>query len=555
MPHNWRRLVLRLTAVVLFSQLVFSWQDPSQDANQKSVYKVAGTVINSVTGRPIPRVLVTLNGPIERAMLTGTEGEFFFDKLPAGNVELRVRKPGFFRLGKIGDDSPPIPVRVGPETENVTVKLDPEAVITGTITGKNEEPVDQALVDVLQWQVIEGRRRLNSINKTVQSDEDGNFRIAGLAPGRYYLSLKFQPFLHVMLGVPAGSANETYPALIYFPGSEDAAGATPLDLTAGQHLDVSFTLKTVPSFRVAGVITNGGNGKQLNSPMLADEFGQVLFQADRFDAQHGTFEFRTVPAGAYWLQYGAVDENGQYSGSRRKLTIQGNLLDLRLTVPRAIDIPVVMHTEFGRPEDLRGQCAQFAPGGAMEPSDCSNFPAAHIQLSSIDFRNEGYFSEAGPLKAGMFIRRVIPGSYIAHVLPIFGGYVYSVRCGELDLLREPLVVPESGPVPPIEVVLRDDSATLTIQLNTKKPMQQSFVLVFGTGVSTGPQIKTFLQGTELQAGPLPPGAYKIFAFDTPEEIDYADPDTLSKYASKAASITVTANEHASVLVDLIHTGE
>src|SRR5262249_43540004 len=45
-------------------------------------YKIQGTVVNAVTGHPIARALVELYLEGRRAMLTGAEGEFVFDKLP-----------------------------------------------------------------------------------------------------------------------------------------------------------------------------------------------------------------------------------------------------------------------------------------------------------------------------------------------------------------------------------------------------------------------------------------------------------------------------------------
>lgn len=556
MPRIWRNLVLWLTTILLFSHLLFGRQEPPESANQKNVYNVAGTVMNSVTGRPIPRVLMTLTGAPERAMLTDQEGKFAFDNLPAGNVELRVLKPGFFRYGKKGQDNPPIQLRVGSDTETITITLEPEGTITGTIAGKNEEPLEHASVGVLQWRSIEGRRQLAAAHTPVESDEDGNFHIAGLAPGRYYLSLR-APSSRYVFGVPAGKANETYPALTYYPASEDVAGAALLDVVAGQHLNVIFTLKPVPSFKIAGIITNGSEWKQLNSPNLTDEFGQLLYSAERFESQSGAFEFRAVPAGTYWLQFGATDQKGRYSAAYRKITVQGNQVDLRLAVPREIDIPVVVRTEFTHPENVHRECTRYLPSGEMRTSDCSDFPAVHVQLTSLDFHNQGFYSDSGFITAGsqVQVHGVIPGRYTVHLTPAFGGYVQSARCGQLDLFREPLVVPESGSVPPIEVVLRDDAATLEIHLNAEKSTQQSLLVLFRDPINTEPQMRTVMYGNEVQVAPLPPGAYRIFAFDTTDDVDYADPDTLSKYSSKAASITLSPNGRANALVDLIHIGE
>jgi hypothetical protein len=51
---------------------------------------------------------------------------------------------------------------------------------------------------------------------------------------------------------------------------------------------------------------------------------------------------------------------------------------------------------------------------------------------------------------------------------------------------------------------------------------------------------------------IAPGNYNVFAFDSQDGLDYANPEFLAKYASKAAPVTVTANGNASVVVEVIH---
>jgi hypothetical protein len=70
------------------------------------------------------------------------------------------------------------------------------------------------------------------------------------------------------------------------------------------------------------------------------------------------------------------------------------------------------------------------------------------------------------------------------------------------------------------------------------------IIVGGAGVNV-----------ELQTGGIAPGAYKVFAFDAIDSVDYRNPESLAQYASRAASVTVAPNGTASVNVELIRTGE
>jgi hypothetical protein len=53
---------------------------------------------------------------------------------------------------------------------------------------------------------------------------------------------------------------------------------------------------------------------------------------------------------------------------------------------------------------------------------------------------------------------------------------------------------------------------------------------------------------------LPPGNYKVLAVDTPE-FEYANPDVLQKYLSKAREISLAPNQRAKVELELVHIGD
>jgi len=68
-----------------------------QDSNDDK-YTLRGTVVNSVTGEAVRGALVQIYFNGQRSVLTGPDGKFQFDGLPAGqtNITVAARKPGFF---------------------------------------------------------------------------------------------------------------------------------------------------------------------------------------------------------------------------------------------------------------------------------------------------------------------------------------------------------------------------------------------------------------------------------------------------------------------------
>ena len=53
---------------------------------------------------------------------------------------------------------------------------------------------------------------------------------------------------------------------------------------------------------------------------------------------------------------------------------------------------------------------------------------------------------------------------------------------------------------------------------------------------------------------LPPGSYRVVAFDAQQEIDFHTPEGLAKYSGKGQTVTVEAGGTANVQLDLIQTG-
>lgn len=556
MSRYSRNAVLFTTLMLLLA--LAAW---SQTDDPKKTYTLAGTVMNSVTGKPIARVLVQLE-PSSRALLTGPDGSFSFDNVSAGRAEIHLTKPGYFRSSAPHAQyaaymvmSMPFPVEVGPETGKVVLKLTPTATITGTVQGNDDEPIEGVQISVLALRVNEGRRELQSEGRDATTDEDGNFRISGLVPGQYYVRANASWASRVILGAQSDNGGEAYPASVYFPASTDIAGAERLDLTGGQHKEVHFVLKTVPSFRIAGVVSRP-DGWKLNPPVFVDDMQQPILTVNRFDPQGGAFEFRGVPAANYFLLISGMDAQGGYSVNYQRFAVHSNLAGLRLALQPGFDIPIIEHVDFLHKEAVRGHCTSMGKSGETHESDCSDYPSIRLELHSLDFGQIQFNSDYGPLKGKPSLRGVMPGRYNVRAMPMFGGYVQSVRSGGVDLLHEPLVVPEDGNVDPIEVVLRDDGATLKIKIRDAKLSQPTLVLVFPDSLGTvQPQSTATTLADEVYLGPVPPGAYKVFAFDSVEQVNYASGEELAKYAEQATSVRVGANDNASVVVDLIHIGE
>ncbi|HKF20981.1 MAG TPA: carboxypeptidase-like regulatory domain-containing protein [Candidatus Angelobacter sp.] len=511
----------------------------------------------------MPRVLVQVMG---RAMLTGSEGEFSFsfDDLPTGMTSVvQLTKPGYFAPGaKARFPSPgSTSVALGPDTGKVVLKLAPEAVITGRVTGPDDEPLEGASVQVLAYMSVndDGPPRLLPV-RGARSDEDGNFRIAGLSAGRYYVTVRSASINRNLLGAQTAETNQAYPPLVYYPGTQELSAAALVDLAPGQRLEVPFSLSLLPAYKVSGTVIAVGEWKRVNPPMILDGAGQTLFAANTFDSKTGAFEFRVMPAGNYSVRLSGTDPQDRSRFFDHKIAISKPVSGLKLVLKPGLDIPVVIRADFTNPrQEMHGHCTSSLPSGGVQQSDCSDYPKAQVELIAADATGLRFTTDYGPLKDSQVfgIHEVAPGKYLVRARATFGGYVQSVRSGSVDLLQESLAVAEGGTVMPIEVVLRDDSATLKVAVRTEKPGGSGAIVLYADGAPLLPPTRwgTASVGSYSYLGGLAPGSYKVFAFDSLDGIDFARPDSLAKYASHAASVTLSPNHESSVIVDVIHTGD
>jgi hypothetical protein len=510
-------------------------------------------------------------------MLTGPEGEFAFHGVPAGHVQIEYTKPGYFRpstggvaqhLGRVFSRG----VEVGPDTEKIVLKLFPEAIISGRVVGQDEEPLEGATVEVMTYVWEEGRRIL-SMMRGVNTDEDGDFRVGGLASGQYILAVKSGGVARRVLGQQAPKSPVSYPGIIYYPGTPDLPSAVPIDLVPGQKMDARFSLSLQPAYNLAGKVVVSGEWKQVNGPTIIDSQDQPLFGVNRFDQSTGAFEFPAVPAGTYTIRVQGSDTRNYGRVTDQKVTVSQSVTNLQLSLRPGINIPLLARHEFSKAQPQGGSCDWQDHDGHQHHSDCSDYPAARVDLISIDSRARFSSNFQPPQdQADSVVAGVVPGKYIVRAQPAFGGYVQSLRSGELDLLREPLTVPEDGNVQPIEVLVRDDSGTLRVAVHSDKA-GMSVVVVLREGDLGSPTRLIYMLNNrsssyvingrlagpgEAYFAPLAPGDYKVLAVDSLDSLDgrsFDDPEFLAKYASRAASVTVTANGTAAITVDVIHNGE
>jgi hypothetical protein len=175
------------------------------------------------------------------------------------------------------------------------------------------------------------------------------------------------------------------------------------------------------------------------------------------------------------------------------------------------------------------------------------------------------FAQPGQGESSLEVAEVPPGIYAVQVFPNGSYYVQSARSGSLNLLEQNLTVAPGSSVDPIEIVLRDDFASLEGSVAMGAENDSATVIAIpeggqpqmrGVNVSRPwPNNDASHAAAVFEMGQLAPGNYKILAVDWAEDFEYGNPEVLRKYLSKAREISLVANQQAKIELELVHIGE
>lgn len=532
-----------------------------------ATYSVSGLVLNSVTGEPVRRALVQVAGPAldtttPLALLTDSEGRFNFPDLPESDITLAARKPGFFNDQELHPENfQPAIVHIGTNTPSMVLKLLPECTIWGHVVTTTGEPLEDTPVRVFFERVVDGRKHWELRNQTT-ADEDGQFRVAGLNPGRYLLVAGPNLSLAAPSIPGVHTVREEGFGPLLFPGVSELDSATLISAAPGQQTQADFSVKPEPVFKIAGTIS-GAAGMNGNL-QFRTRSGESLNWSGNFDPQSGKFDSR-VAAGSYILSFRAPDATGLVTAADVPVNVSSNVTGITLVPSSAPLLPV--HIEQRSSTSL-GQDSSISNtvqlGEQPRIPDQVTFIGPQLPCPQVRLLPTEAHLEEEPLQAGLVdnrpstfaVRNLVAGRYSVEILCNPPWYVQSASSGNTDVLREDLVITAGRRPDALEVVVRDDGTMLRGSLRADSEPVRGNVLLIPEQASLT-QIKLTMAAPTGEFGfiGIAPGDYKLLGFDSVDGLEFRNPDVLAPYLSHAVRITVQPHEQASATVERISVGK
>jgi hypothetical protein len=422
--------------------------------------------------------------------------------------------------------------------------------------------------------------------------------IGGDAQGLQTLATLAEGIGPLLQGVGGGTGNPP----VYYPGTLDPDGATPIPVAAAAEVrSVDFNLRPSRTATVSGRVsasfplnapaanagtrgdliqnlaqqfllgptsvqvnlTREGTARSRRNGLLGLRLGSTPVNAD------GTFEIKGVAPGQYNLTATARDPNGQEHSARTRVDVAsadvGNVVvalragtDVRGKVVadappqqfKMTSVRVSLVAEDGAAGGARGLAAAVAGaaggGGGGRGGLLAQVLGGEGQLATEAVAEDGSFTlkNAGALEYRVRVTGLPQGAYIV-----------SGRLGTKDALNGPFTVDDASAGLQLQLGFTPGRVTGVVADTRGTAAPGAQVVLVPDEARRGRNDAYFStnsdQNGQFTLNNVPPGSYKLFAWEDIPAGAYQYPDFIRRYEDRGQSITVNPNGTISANARLI----
>ena len=252
----------RALAFVLFLLSALLPASAQDSAHPASLPSLSGTVITEPGSQPLKKVLVQVVAEDQKkggnyTASTDDDGHFHVDHIAPGRYRIFFERTGFVSVNQRGLKSEVNVFTIQRPVEDLLFRMLPTAVIAGRVTDEDGDPMQGVRVLVQRKKPGKAGREAAGTEAT---NDLGEYRIAGLFPGQYWVvampppdARDYEPQHHK--SSTSDSQAETRYFTTYYPGTHDAAQSATVTLKAGDETPVNFLLVPSRAYRIRGIIT------------------------------------------------------------------------------------------------------------------------------------------------------------------------------------------------------------------------------------------------------------------------------------------------------------
>jgi hypothetical protein len=583
---------LIVTAISASPNAQQSARDAAPAAKRIGTGVVAGLVtLGDDAKTPVRRAVVTLtaaDGSEKLAAISGDDGRFTIERVPAGQYTLEADKPAHLTIA-YGARRPArrgtmLIVTDGQRVNDLTLSLPRGAVLAGRVALPNGQPVSNVQIVAVPSGLATGGGTPPAGAREFRTDDLGEFRLFGLAPDTYVVAAlpsfgrgevermsdgAISSVLRQLqqpgssAGTTGGSPVTVTYAPIYFPGTPSIGDARRITVTAGEvREDLSFTIAAFPAATIRGRVVGLDGAPTEAVALTLEAIGPALpagaTGVGRIDRpnRNGEFEVRGVSPGMYRLRARAggvrLDANGAAS-IRGDAQTQFAMADVSVA---GTDIDgVVLALQEGHrcagtltadgsaaPPAVTGASVIVEPITNGTPSVLAGNAMPGVASRDATVDDAGRFSVTGLEPFDYEIHVTLPPAMVTA-----GWHVESIRYGDRDLRDAPLTF-AAGSLEGVKIGLTTTVTELSGRLTTEAgaPATDYFIVAFPADRTlwhpASPRVRLLrpaVDGT-FSTKDLPAGTYRLAALIDVDEHEPRQRAFLESIYDASIEISLTA---------------
>jgi Carboxypeptidase regulatory-like domain len=524
---------------------------------------IEGMVTKEPGGEPLKKAVIELIAENQAeggdyTAVSGADGGFKIEGIVPGRYHLFAERTGLLEVDKhrSRSDGRILTLAAGQELKDLRIRLQAAAVVRGRVTDEDGDPLPNAQVAVLRQTFVSGRSRWEQAGAE-RTNDLGEYRVAGLAAGNYYVSVSPAPDFKSLIEAAGVAAAEprvgndkaaTSYQTTYYPSTADRNQAAPVQLHAGDDFPVNFSLTPSPSLSIRGSLVNLPPRSSAVIMLQSRDFNLVLSGAEMHP--DGSFVIRDVAPGAYTI-LATVENAAVPMMARQALQVVANSV-----------------------EDLR---LAPQPGGwihgrlRLESKSAGRFDASQIflQLRSADGDDEalgavsvgdGFSHMARVGTDGSFEwKSVPPGNYYVQLAGDGGAngdlFLKSALAGSRDVGDAGISV--NGGAVVIDLVASVNGGGVDgVVVDTKGEPVANAVVVAVPEMRLRARVERYRRTISDQNGRftlhgVEPGDYTLFSWESVDGEAYYNPEFLKTYEGQGVALRVGEGDRKTVRVGVI----